>query len=409
MKFFLLLSFCLLCKTGFAQPLKGERMVFTGARIFPAPGETPIDQGVVIVADGKITAVGKAGEIAIPTGARVIDCKGQSLVAGFWNSHVHFMEPKWNNAASIPAPQLTSQFQDMLTKYGFTSVVDIGSLLDNTLTLRQRLSDTAVKGPRILTAGMIIYPKDGVPFYITETQSADLIAACRKGEAATPADAVRIVDDQIARGADVVKLMIVAWVRRDGQIRPLPMPLPVVLAATAEAHKKGKLVFAHPSTIEGVNLVLDGHVDILAHSSEESDKWDRALSLRLKAANVTLVPTLTLFDQNHNFDSIKLEAKQYADVGGKIMFGTDIGYLPDYPSLTKEFGYLSQAGLSFPQILASLTTVPANRLGFGNQTGMIKKGMDADLVLLDGDPAKDINAFWHVAMTVRAGKIIYQK
>ncbi len=319
------------------------------------------------------------------------------------------MEPKWNNAASIPAPQLTSQFQDMLTKYGFTSVVDIGSLLDNTLALRQRLSDTAVKGPRILTAGMIIYPKDGVPFYITETQSADLIAACRKGEAATPADAVRIVDDQIARGADVVKLMIVAWVRRDGQIRPLPMPLPVVLAATAEAHKKGKLVFAHPSTIEGVNLVLDGHVDILAHSSEESDKWDRALSLRLKAANVTLVPTLTLFDQNHNFDSIKLEAKQYADVGGKIMFGTDIGYLPDYPSLTKEFGYLSQAGLSFPQILASLTTVPANRLGFGTQTGMIKKGMDADLVLLDGDPAKDINAFWHVAMTVRAGKIIYQK
>jgi imidazolonepropionase-like amidohydrolase len=48
-------------------------------------------------------------------------------------------------------------------------------------------------------------------------------------------------------------------------------------------------------------------------------------------------------------------------------------------------------------------------LGFAKQTGMIKKGMDADLVLLDGDPAQDINAFTHVAMTVRQGRIIYKK
>jgi imidazolonepropionase-like amidohydrolase len=91
------------------------------------------------------------------------------------------------------------------------------------------------------------------------------------------------------------------------------------------------------------------------------------------------------------------------------MFGTDVGYLTDYSAMTKEFGYLAQAGLNFHQILASLTTVPANRLGFAKQTGIIKKGMDADLVLLDGDPAEDINAFSRVAMTVRQGRIIYQK
>jgi hypothetical protein len=55
------------------------------------------------------------------------------------------------------------------------------------------------------------------------------------------------------------------------------------------------------STIEGVELVIAGHVDVLAHTSEEADKWDEALSARLKAANVTLIPTLTLFSRDDSF------------------------------------------------------------------------------------------------------------
>lgn len=410
-KLFILICTFVLCEISFAQKNSSadEPIVFTGALIYPAPGNEPIHDGVVLVANGKITDVGSAAAIKIPSGARVIDCKGKTMLAGFWNTHVHFMEPKWNDAANIPAQQLTKQFQDMLTGYGFTSVVDIGSVLQNTLALRKRVKVGDADGPRILTAGMIIFPKNGVPFYITENVSPDLIAACRKGEAATPEDAVRMVDEQLAQGADVVKMMVVSWIRVNGQITPWPMPLSVVQAATTEAHRKGKLVFAHPSTIEGVELVLAGHVDILAHTSEESDKWDTALSLRLKAANVTLIPTLTLFDRDTNFPTIRKEVASYSNVGGRIMFGTDVGYLTDYPAMTKEFGYLAQAGLNFHQILASLTTVPANQLGFAKQTGTIKKGMDADLVLLDGDPAQDINAFSHVAMTIRQGRIIYQK
>ena len=74
----------------------------------------------------------------------------------------------------------------------------------------------------------------------------------------------------------------------------------------------------------------------------------------------------------------------------------------------KEYEYLGRAGLTFPQILASLTTSPASRLGYADRTGQIRRGMDADLVLLEGDPARDINAFAHVALTVRQGRIIYQ-
>jgi imidazolonepropionase-like amidohydrolase len=256
---------------------------------------------------------------------------------------------------------------------------------------------------------MIIFPKDGLPYYLTEALPPDMLATLAKGEAATPADAVRIVDEQIAEGADIVKLYAVSWLRRDGKPVPYPMPLPVVQAATEEAHRKGKLVFAHPSTIEGVELVLAGHVDVLAHVSEESDKWDEKLSARLKAANVTLIPTLTLFSRDDNFDSILKEVTSYSNAHGQIIFGTDIGYLSDYSSLTKEFGYMARAGMTFPQILASLTTSPASLLGFAKTTGRIKAGMDADLALLEDDPARDVNAFTHVALTIRSGQIIYQK
>jgi imidazolonepropionase-like amidohydrolase len=407
----LLLALFLLCNISLpAQPITvpGD-VALTGALIYPSPGEAPIPNGVVIVAHGKIIAVGKKGDVTIPRNMQTIDCTGQTIVAGFWNTHVHFMEPKWNDAANLPATQLTTQMQDMLTRYGFTSVVDIGSLLQNTLALRRRVTTGEVKGPRILTAGMIIYPKDGLPYYITDYLPPALVAEVAKSEAATPADAVRLIDDQLAQGSDVVKLMAVSIMRPNGHLQFKPLPLDVVQAATAEAHRKGKLVFAHPTNMEGVNLVLDGHVDVLAHASEEPSKWDTALARRLKAANVTLIPTLTLFDKDQDFDGILKEVKSYSDIDGQIMFGTDIGFLTDYPSLTKEFGYLSRAGLTFSQILATLTTTPAARMGYGDSTGMIRPGMDADILVLDGDPAKDISAFYHVALTFRRGCLIYQK
>jgi imidazolonepropionase-like amidohydrolase len=386
-----------------------EEFALVGARIYPAPDAEPILNGVVVVRNGKIVSVGQSAALRVPKGMRTIDCTGKALVAGLWNTHVHFMEPKWNHAADLPAQQLTAQLQNMLTGYGFTSVVDTGSVLENTVALRRRIMDGEVAGPRILTSGLIIFPKDGLPYYLTESLPPDVVAILAKGEAATPADAVRIVDEQIAHGADIVKLYAVSWLRRDGKIVPYPMPLAVVKAATEEAHHKGRLVFAHPSTIEGVELVIAGHVDVLAHTSEEASKWDTALSTRLKAANVTLIPTLTLFSGDGEFDSILKEVKSYSDVHGQIMFGTDIGYLTDYSALTKEYGYMARAGLRFPQILASLTTTPAARLGYARRTGQIKTGMDADLTLLEGDPARDINAFVHVARTIRMGQIIYQK
>src|SRR5216683_2237142 len=265
----------------------------------------------------------------------------------------------------------------MLTRYGFTSVVDTGSLLPNTLVIRARIesSDVAnkVAGPRILTAGSPLFPKAGIPYYLVDTLPLDILKLL--DQPATPEEAVRAVDEQVAQGADIIKLFTVSAVHREGQLVWQPMPLAIVQAANAEAHRKGKLVFAHPSIVEGVEIVIRGHVDVLAHTVEDTEHWDNSLVARLKAADVSLIPTLTLFSGENGPDAaheeILREVKSYADAGGQILFGTDVGYLTDYPLLTREFELLARAGLTFDQILAALTKAPAVRFGFAATTGRV--------------------------------------
>jgi len=387
-----------------------HRLALAGGTIYPAPFQPPISNGVVLIENGKIIAVGEKGKVQIPPGAEMIDCTGRTIVAGFWNAHVHFTEPKWENAANLPSTQLTKQLQEMLARYGFTAVVDTGSLLPNTLAIRTRIQSGEVAGPRILTAGSPLFPKDGIPYYLLDTLPPDILKLL--DQPATPEEAVRAVDEHVAQGADIIKIFTVSAVHRAGKLVWRPMPLAIVQAITAEAHRKGKLVLAHPSLVEGAELVIRGHVDVLAHTVEDPEHWDNSLVARLKAANVSLIPTLTLFSGENGPDAahegILREVKSYADAGGQILFGTDVGYLTGYPWLSREFELLARAGLTFDQILAALTTDPAVRFGFAATTDRVAVGQDADLVVLSGDPTRDIRAFSRVALTLRLGNILYR-
>jgi imidazolonepropionase-like amidohydrolase len=140
----------------------------------------------------------------------------------------------------------------------------------------------------------------------------------------------------------------------------------------------------------------------------------------MKANHMALIPTLTLFEvEGKKFgetpEDIRAvlnlagaQLKTYSEAGGQILFGTDVGYT-DYFDTSEEFILMARAGLSFWQILESLTTNPADRFGYPRQSGRIAKGFDADLVVLDGDPVKDVVALAKVHYTIRGGRVIYSK
>ncbi|MDR3739475.1 MAG: amidohydrolase family protein [Terracidiphilus sp.] len=376
------------------------------ARIYTAPGAPPIDDGTLLIRDGLIAAVGT--QVAIPAGATEIPCNGCVVTAGFWNTHVHFTEPKWSGAAWESAPQLNAQLADMFLSRGFTTVVDLASNPYATLSLRRRIEHGELTGPYIYTAGIALYPPHGLPFYVRETvpRWVQWLAA----QPATPDAARRAVRRNQNLGADVTKLFTGSWVQR-GQV--LPMPLEIARAAVDESHLNGAIVFAHPSDLAGTRVAIDSGVDILAHAADDTRGVDDALLTAAIRKNMAMIPTLKMFSTTvttdpHYMDPIRAEVRRYHELGGQLLFGTDVGYMTDY-STEREFAELAASGLDFPTVLAMLTTNPAARLGVSAAKGTIAPGKLADLTILSADPAQNLANFSRVQAVVRSGRVVWQR
>jgi imidazolonepropionase-like amidohydrolase len=381
------------------------------AKIYPSPTDPPIENGSILVHKGRILAVGPTATIKVPRHATVINCQGLVVTAGFWNSHVHILMPGLLRAEKLSSQQITSQLQEMLTRWGFTTVFDIASVLENTTLIRRRIKSGEVKGPRILTVGEPFWGQGGTPVYVRGFLEANHINI---PDVESTAQAPGRVRQQIRDGADGIKIFANS-IEADGI---LTMPLDLAKAIVAEAHRAGKPVFAHVSNDQGIEVAFQSGVDILAHTTPSGDLWSASFAERLTAAHMALTPTLTLWDVeaskgNASPDEIEKwmtraarQLQAFSQAGGQVLFGTDVGYIEHFDT-SEEFVWMSRAGMNFQQILASLTTNPATRFGYSIHSGRIAKGMDADLAVLEGDPARDVTAFSRVHQVVRGGKLIY--
>jgi len=175
-------------------------------KIYTAPDAQPLLHGTVLLSGGQISAVAdQHSRLRVPPGTRSSDCQGV-VVAGFQNSHVHFTERKFENAAHAPAEQLERDLRAMTSRYGFTSVFDTASDEQNTVALRARVERGDIRGPRIRTVGWGIFPPKGVPFYISDLPK-HVLARLPQPEAAAQARAV--VRSNLDGGANATKIFMV--------------------------------------------------------------------------------------------------------------------------------------------------------------------------------------------------------
>jgi imidazolonepropionase-like amidohydrolase len=379
--------------------IQSQNLAVVNATIYTSPTAQPESKTSVLIQAGKITAIGR--HLVIPSGVKTLPCDGCVVFAGFWNTHVHFMEPKWADSAHLPAEQLTRQLQQMLTHSGFTTVVDLGSDPGSTIALRRRIESGEVAGPHIYTAGAPLYPENGIPFYLKDLPPSIISIL---GQPATPAEADALVEHNVALGTDVVKLFTGSYLTPSHVV---PMRLDIVRAAVKAGHLHGQLVFTHPSNLEGVRVAMEGGVDVLAHAPERVAGIDDSLIAQLVAHHTAMIPTLKLFSEDAPLAHIRAIVGTFHRLGGQLMFGTDTGYLTDY-DLTEEYRQLYLAGLSYRDVLAMLTTFPAQRFRVSKQKGHIAPGMNGDLTILSADPASgDPTTFTQVRYTVRDGRVIY--
>jgi imidazolonepropionase-like amidohydrolase len=405
----------LIGRTAVAGDTASGALAIMAARIYPAPAAPPIGDGVVLLQDGRISSVGPQSAVRIASDVeRLTGCDGGVLVAGFQNSHVHFLGPGFSGAATRPPGELADALSRMLTRYGFTTVVDTGSDLVNTAALRKRVESGEVPGPRILTAGIPIFPENGIPFYLHDLPPALLQ---KLSQPATVDAAVAAVRANLDRGADATKLFVAT---PQGNRKVAYMSRDIARAAVRETHARGRLVVAHPTDNAGVQIAIDAGVDILAHTTLEYGPsiWPPGQTQAVVSHGMALVPTLELYPYElakAQLDPRIVEAalgdaieqvRGMAAAGGQVLFGTDVGYMSNYDP-TDEYVYLARA-LSPMQILATLTTAPATRWQESARRGRVAAGMDADLVVLDGDPLEDVRAFAGVRCTLRQGRLVYR-
>lgn len=387
----------------------GAPLAIVGGTVFPSPTAAPIEDGAVLVVDGRITAVGPRSEVEIPTDAELVDATGGSVLAGFWNLHVHFTEPVFAGADTLPAEVLAEALGEMLLQHGFVHVLDTGSSLENTLALRGRIESGEVPGPEIWTAGVPLTAPGGTPIYVRPVE----LPALGSPEAAR--DTVRA---RLARGADAIKLFTGSPI--DWENPPVHMSPDVVAAATETAHASGVLVLAHPTSVEGARVAVLNGADLLLHTTpDDPTPWDPELMHAMLERRIHLAPTLKLWaweleragrppDVVRAFQQAGVrQLADFAAAGGRVVFGTDVGYMADHDP-ADEYRLMADAGLDFPAILATLTTTPARLLGSEYESGVLVVGRAGDLVVVDGRPDQAIESLGEVRWTVREGRVVHR-
>jgi imidazolonepropionase-like amidohydrolase len=385
------------------QPIVCSDPTLVHATVVTGPHGPILENATVELADGVIRRVvpGSAEQLEAAAPDCVVSVEGRFVLAGFWNTHVHFTDPVFNDLSSAEA-----RIQEMLLRYGFTSVVDTGADPRVLHSLRKAIAGRGIRGPGIVIAGGSFVYKDGTPSYLPKGLLPEI---------ALPGEAPPAVEAVLDAGADGIKIFSGSF---QTPTHTIYLPPDVIGAITDAAHRRDAFVVAHPTDREGLVNAVDNGVDILAHTAPPAGTLDPELLERMREAKVALTPTLKLWRwelKRHGVPEQGIQSyvqrgvtqlRDYHAAGGEVLFGTDVGYMQDFDT-TEEFALMASAGLDFHDLLATLTTHPARR--FTETQGTIAEGEPADLVILQRDPTEDVTALAEIEATLRAGEVVYQR
>lgn len=350
-----------------------------GRVIDPVTGQVATNQTILIEGD-RIRAVG-AG-LTIPTGATVYDLSTLTVIPGLIDAHVHLV---------IGGSVRDNALADL--RAGFTTVVDLGARTTRLLRLRDSINAGQIPGPRVLAAGIWVGRKDGV----CEFNGI--------GVAGGPDAFRQRVRENIAAGADVIKVCVTGW-PADAYAHPEAYELPdsALRAVVDEAHKGGRRVIAHDISLGGVRAGLAAGIDGLAHAAYLDSATAAALRER-SVFPISTLASLTGGDTSAGSRALMASVGLAQRVGVRLVFGTDGGVLP-HGQNAQEFVALRDAGVPPLDRLRAATTNAAQALGLSDSLGRIAPGMRADLVAVEGDPLEDVTAFQRVKFVLSRGRVV---
>jgi imidazolonepropionase-like amidohydrolase len=381
--------------------LGGERILLQGGQVFDGTGSAPATADVVI-ADGRIIDVGIGLD-----GDRAVDVTGRTVLPGFFDCHVHVTSAGVDVMSRINQPFSYEYFQavahlDATLATGVTTVRDAGGA---DAGLQQALRDGLIRGPRMLISVSIIGQTGGhsdgwlpsghdVPLSLPHPGRPS-------GLADGPDEMRRVVRKVLRVGADVIKVCATGGVLSVGDDpRHAQLSRAELDIAVAEAAAVGRGVMAHAQGATGIKNALLAGVRSIEHGIYLDDE---AIELMLQSGT-WLVPTLvaplsvvraaelgasiapSVVDKAIEVIDVHAESvRRAAKAGVRIAMGTDSGVGPHGHNLD-ELPLMQACGMSPSEVLHAATASAADLCGLGAVTGRVQAGLDADLVVIDGDP-----------------------
>ena len=404
-------------------------VVLRAARVIDGTGAAPIANGVVVVTDDKIVAVGAESAVHVPAGARRIDFGDATLLPGFIDMHVHLIGRALEDAGSSEsavkeypgtAAIIGAEHARRTLLGGFTSVRQLGAGDFEDIGLRKAIELGYVPGPRIQAAAHSLGITGG---HCDENNYLPgLFDGSPKSGIANGADQVReAVRYQVKYGADVIKTCATAGVLSggDAEVGVLQYRLEELQAMVDEARKMGRKVAAHAHGTEGIKVATRAGVASIDHGS-----FLDAEGARLMAANGTfLVPTmmageavLRAADAGKMPPYIAVKARAAATAmknatklalaaGVPIALGTDAG-VGRHGENAHEFALMVEWGGMTPmQAIVAGTSNAAKLLGWESRVGTLSAGKLADIVAVPGDPTRDVKALESVSFVMKGGVV----
>jgi imidazolonepropionase-like amidohydrolase len=432
----LLLAATTLTIISVVQPLRaqaaqsGTTVVLRAARVIDGTGAPAIQNGVVIVTDDRIVAVGASGRVTIPAGARTIDLGDATLLPGFVDAHTHIIgrtlgDPGKDAAAVKDFPaygaivSVGNAEQTLLS--GFTSIRNVGAPNFDDMALRQAITDGRVKGPRMQTAGHSLGITGG---HCDENgyRPGLFDNGIEEGIANGPAEVRAAVRYQIKYGADVIKTCATGGVLSEGDaVGVTQYDYDELKAMVDEAAKHERKVAAHAHGAEGITIATRAGVASIEHGSFLDVEGARLMSQR----GTWLVPTLMAgeaverFAKNGVLKGLRAEKALAAAAAMRnavkiakannvpIALGTDAGVIP-HGTNGHEFTLLVEwGGLSPMEAIIAGTMSSARVLGWEKNAGSLAAGKWADVVAVPGDPLADIRRMEKTVFVMKAG-VIYK-
>ncbi len=407
------------------------KYAFINCKILSGKEDMKPEEGFCVLVDGeKISAIVPECQADL-SGYKIIDLKGDYLMPGLINMHVHLAgngkpQKKQRDNAKLVAkimsnPLTRSIAYNMVAGFakteltsGVTTIRTVGGLADFDTKLRDEIAAGKKAGPRILAAN------EGIS--VPHGHMAGSVAVAAKNNE----EALFHLAECEKEKVDLVKLMITGGVldaKTKGVPGELKMPPEMVKAVCDKAHEAGYTVAAHVESPEGVEVALENGVDSIEHGAKPNDKIIKLFKERGAFLCTTISPALpyALFDRsvsnaseveqfngNVVFEGIIDCAKAAVENGIPVVLGNDVGcpWITQYDFWRELYYFHKYVGVSNSFALYTATARAASLAGIGDITGTIEEGKAADMIVTDKNPLEDLRVLENVRLVIARGNVI---